>query len=245
MTGTPLDIDHPLLVVGAHAFDAEVMAGALAAEWVRRGGRSVLVHLSLGERGHHSKTAAEYAEQKRAEAKEAARILGAEVQVLGQPDTQADRGAEATAESLAAIVRSVRPGTVVTHWRGSWHPDHVAAHDATIRGLLLAGLKAAGDASAAHAPRSLLFAENWEDSEGHRPDVYVDVSSSLDTWLAALGAYEIGQIPAPGFPYRDYYSSLARLRGCILGVQHAQAFQSAPVETTAGLGLGIRDRWPA
>jgi LmbE family N-acetylglucosaminyl deacetylase len=232
----------PLLVVGAHAFDAEVMAGALAAEWTRRGGTTVLVHISLGERGHHAKSSAEYALQKREEALSAARILGAEVRFLEQPDTDPE-GVPKVAEQIAGIVRSARPGTVVTHWRGSWHPDHVAAHQATMRGLLLGGLAAAGGEGRAHAPKELLFGENWEDGEGFRPDTYQDVTAGFDTWQAALDAYEIGRSPAPGFPYRDYYTSLARLRGCVLGTGYAEAFQAAPVETMAGLGLGVRDRW--
>ncbi|MGA3214948.1 MAG: PIG-L family deacetylase [Acidimicrobiales bacterium] len=234
----------PLLVIGAHAFDAEVMAGALASEWSRRGGRAVLAHISLGERGHNSKSPAEYAIQKREEATRAARTLGAEVRFLDRPDTDPG-GANRVADQIAEIVRAVRPGTVVTHWRGSWHPDHVAAHNATMRGLLLAGLPAAGEPDRAHSPRDLLFGENWEDGEGFRPDTYLDVTEAFATWQAALEAYEIGRIPAPGFPYRDYYTSLARLRGCVLGTGYAEAFQSAPVETMAGLGLGIVNRWQA
>ncbi|HTX01533.1 MAG TPA: PIG-L family deacetylase [Acidimicrobiales bacterium] len=234
----------PLLVVGAHAFDAEVIAGALAALWHRRGGTAVLVHVSLGERGHHTKTAQEYARQKRDEALAAAALLGAEARFLEQPDTE-PAGVSAVGEQIAAVVRDVRPATVVTHWRGSWHPDHVATHQATMRGLLLGGLGAAAEPRRAHAPRELLFGENWEDLDDFRPDTYLDVTEAFDAWQAALDAYEIGRIPAPGFPYRDYYTSLARMRGCVIGTGYAEAFLSAPVETRAGLGLALRDRWQA
>jgi N-acetylglucosamine malate deacetylase 1 len=242
MTNTDLDVSEPLLIVGAHAFDAEVMAGALAAKWTGRGGSAVLTHVSLGERGHHSKSSEEYAEQKRGEALGAAAILGAEVRFLDQLDTESG-DTNRVADELAEIVRDVGPGTVITHWRGSWHPDHVAAYHATMRGLLLAGLKAAGGTSAAHAPKALLFGENWEDGEDFRPDTYVDITEAYDTWQAAMAAYEIGQVPAPGFPYRDYYSALARMRGCVIGTGYAEAFRSAPVETMAGLGLGLQGRW--
>jgi LmbE family N-acetylglucosaminyl deacetylase len=242
MSAQSYGVRAPLLVIGAHAFDAEVMAGALVAEWTRQGGRGVLVHVSLGERGHHSKSSADYAAQKRGEALEAARLLGAETCFLDQPDTD-PTGADRVADEIAGIVRSVRPGYVVTHWRGSWHPDHVGAHSATMRGLLLAGLAATTDTGVAHAPRLLLFGENWEDGEDFQPDTYLDVTPSYETWLQALNAYEIGRIPAPGFPYQDYYASLARMRGCVVGTRYAEAFQSAPIATMAGLGLGVRDRW--
>lgn len=242
MSGYDQDVRTPLLVIGAHAFDAEVMAGALAAQWTRQGGRAVLVHISLGERGHHSKSSADYAIQKREEALEAARILGAEARFLEQADTDSTNVGRVS-EEIARIVRSVHPGSVVTHWRGSWHPDHVAAHEATMRALLLAGLAATAEKDVAHAPAALLFGENWEDGEGFRADTYLDVTPSYETWIEALRAYEIGRVPPPGFPYSDYYASLARLRGCVLGTRYAEAFQSAPIETMVGLGLGVKDRW--
>jgi N-acetylglucosamine malate deacetylase 1 len=260
----------PVLVVGAHAFDAEVLAGGTAAARARQGGRVVLLHLTLGEGGHSSKSLDDYRKQKRAEAEEAARILGAEAVFGGETDT--DLGSDRrVAEIVATQIRSVRPETVITHWRGSWHPDHVAAHHATMRGLLLAGLPsgsdgkadggadgkadggaggkadggvdgkadggADGDGPRAHVASRVLFGENWEDSEGFRPEVYEDISQDFDTWQAALAAYEIGSPSSAGFPYRDYYTALARLRGCIWGVRYAEAFHSAPVATMRGLAL--------
>jgi N-acetylglucosamine malate deacetylase 1 len=104
-------------------------------------------------------------------------------------------------------------------------------------------LKASIETGTAHEPRSLLFGENWEDGEDFRPDTYIDVTNAYATWQDALGAYEIGRVPAPGFPYRDYYSALSRMRGCAMGTGYAEAFQSASVEMMAGLGLGLQDRW--
>ncbi len=202
----------------------------------------MIAHISLGERGHHSKSAQEYGQQKREEALRAAEILGAEARFFDQPDTDPD-GVDRVGQELATVVRQVRPGTVVTHWRGSWHPDHVAAYQATVQALLLSGLKATTETGTAHEPRTLLFGENWEDGEDFRPDTYMDVTDAYATWQDALAAYEIGRVPAPGFPYRDYYSALARMRGCVIGAGYAEAFQAAPVEMMAGLGLGLQGRW--
>lgn len=41
-----------LMVIGAHAGDAEVMAGAVVVQHVHDGGKAMIVHLTLGERGH-------------------------------------------------------------------------------------------------------------------------------------------------------------------------------------------------
>src|SRR5690606_42158507 len=56
MNAVPASHIRSLLVVGAHAFDAEVIGGPLAAAVVRAGGRATLAHLSLGEQGQDRKS---------------------------------------------------------------------------------------------------------------------------------------------------------------------------------------------
>jgi LmbE family N-acetylglucosaminyl deacetylase len=229
--------DGALLIVGAHAFDAEAMAGGLAATWSARGRPVALLHVSLGEAGHTGKTVAAYAAQKRDEALRAARSLGAEARLLDQPDTEV-AAATSLAAQVAQVVQELRPVTLVTHWRGSWHPDHVATHQAVLKALMLAGLGKASAEHAPHTPQALLFAENWEDSEGFSPQVYCDITSGFERWQAALAEYEVGKSVPPSFPYRDYYTALARMRGCLCGVRYAEAFLPASNETMTGLGAG-------
>lgn len=227
----------PLLVVGAHAFDAEAMAGGLASSWSRAGHAVTLLHVSLGEAGHATKPVGAYAAQKREEAINAARSLGAEARFLDCPDTEVPE-ATGLAHQVAAVVQEVRPTVVVTHWRGSWHADHVATHDAVLRALVLAGLGRASAVHPAHAPHGLMFAENWEDSEGFRPQEYWDITDGFEAWQSALDQYEIGKADPPGFPYRDYYTALARVRGCLCAARYAEAFLPAAPEVIAGLGAG-------
>ena len=68
-----------ILAIGAHCGDMEITTGAVLAAHHARGGRVVLLHLTLGEGGHPRKTPKDYGEQKRREAEEAAKALGAEV----------------------------------------------------------------------------------------------------------------------------------------------------------------------
>jgi LmbE family N-acetylglucosaminyl deacetylase len=50
--GAVLSEQKCIMVVGAHAADAEIMAGATVLKHVEAGWRAVLVHLTLGEKGH-------------------------------------------------------------------------------------------------------------------------------------------------------------------------------------------------
>lgn len=224
----------PLMVVGAHAFDAEAMAGGLAATWARSGHKVVLVHVSLGEAGHAGKPKDEYAQQKQQEIAAAAAALGAQAIVLGHPDAAVGETADLALE-VAAAVQEQCPASVVTHWRGSWHPDHVATYHAVLKSLVLAGLGKASLDRDPHSPQLLMFGENWEDTDDFRPQAYYDITDGFDRWQASLAAYEIGGDNPPGFPYRDYYTAMARARGCLYGVRYAEAFYPAAPEVAAGL----------
>lgn len=225
----------PVLVVGAHAFDAEVMAGSACAVYADSGRRVVLLHLSQGELGHRTLDPSMYARQKHSEAEEAARVLGAEAVFFGYPDGGVPSD-DAVAERVGRTIREVRPSIVIGHWRGSWHKDHVAAHRAMVQGVYYAALPTFDATLPAHAPTQILFAENWEDDEGFRPEVYVDTTSGHERWLDALRAYALGRGELGDFKYLDYYRSLARLRGCLAGVEHAEAFMQTPRAVLIGLG---------
>lgn len=223
-----------VLVVGAHAFDAEVIAGPLAATAASRGAQVVLLHLSLGEQGHPSLSPERYAEQKRAEAAAAASALGVSWRTFALPDGFVPDDDE-TALAVGDVVREVQPDLVVTHWRGSWHKDHRAAYTLTTHGVFYAALPTLSRPRPAHRPRALLFGENWEDDEDFRPEHLVDVSAGMTSWETAIREYELAR-GLSSFPYVDYYSSLYRMRGCLAGTMHAQGFRAHPQTALGGVG---------
>jgi N-acetylglucosamine malate deacetylase 1 len=224
-----------LLVVGAHAFDAEVIAGPLAAAAARRGTKVTFLHLTMGEQGHPCLIPEHYCVQKEREASEAARRLGVETRNLGLRDAFLPND-DATALQLCDVIRELRPEIVITHWKGSWHKDHHAAAMLTQTGIFFAALPTLKRAEEAHTPQLLLFGENWEDDEGFRPEHLVDVSEGFDTWSEAVQAYELAR-GLSSFPYVDYYSALYRMRGCLRGTRYAQAFAAASHSWNAGSGL--------
>ncbi|ODT17641.1 MAG: LmbE-like protein [Kaistia sp. SCN 65-12] len=224
-----------LLVVGAHAFDAEVIAGPLAASAAKRGLDVTLLHLTMGEQGHTSLSPVAYAEQKRAEADRFCEKLGISWRELGYADAFLPDNDEVALE-IADVIRELRPDTIVTHWQGSWHKDHRAAANATKTAVLFAALPTLTRAHPAFSPGLLLFGENWEDDEGFVASELVDVSEGFDTWRSAITEYELAR-GLSSFPYVDYYSALYRMRGCLNGTQYAQAFATTSHSFNAGGGM--------
>jgi N-acetylglucosamine malate deacetylase 1 len=211
-----------VLAIGGHAADMEFTAGALVAKYTRAGARAVFLHLTAGEMGHPRLPGQEYARQKYEEAHRAAQVLGAEARFLPYADASLPCNDE-VAYQIADVIREVRPQVVLTHWRGSFHSDHLSAHHNTMRALFLAALPAIARTHPPHAPSTVLFLENWEDMEDFDPNLYVDIDDVYDQWLEAANQYELFRGSISSFRYRDYYQALAIMRGCLSGYARAVA----------------------
>ena len=216
--------DTPCIVaVGAHAADMEFSAGATLLKHARAGWDAHLIHLTLGEKGHATLSAADYGVQKRAEADAAAQKLQATAHYLPYHDGEL-AASEDIARELAGLLRELRPQVVITHWRESIHSDHTITHHLTRRALFLATIRHfdIGGLPPMRWAR-LYYADNWEDADNFRPYVLVDVTDVLDDWEQAFQCYAIGRGEG-GFPYWDWYQARTRLHGISIRVQHAQAF---------------------
>ena len=211
-----------VLAIGGHAADMEFTAGALVAKYALAGARAVFLHLTAGEMGHPRLSGQQYARQKYEEAHRAAQVLGAEARFLPYADASLPCNDE-VAYQIADVIREVRPQVVLTHWRGSFHSDHVNTHHNTMRALFLAALPAIERTNPPHAPGTLLYPENWEDMEDFDPNLYVDIDDVYDQWLEAANQYELFRGGISSFRYRDYYQALAIMRGCLSGYSRAVA----------------------
>lgn len=213
-----------ILAVGAHAGDVELTSGALLARQHRLGDRIVILHLTLGEGGNPRLSSAQYAEQKRREALEAARALGAEV-LFGPyhdgelPDDDAAR------RYVADVIRATKPTFVITHWRESIHKDHVAASRIVTDAVLLASLDGVHtDHSPYRGVHGIWYAENWEDASGFQPYLSVDVTTGMDAWRDAVMKYEFVRGGISDFRYLDYYDALSTVRGVLARKSRAESF---------------------
>jgi LmbE family N-acetylglucosaminyl deacetylase len=213
-----------LLAIGAHAGDMEVTSAAVLARHKRLGDRVVLLHLTLGEGGNPKLTPTAYGEQKRREAVEAARAIGAEV-IFGPYRDGELPNDEAARRYVAGVIRTVQPTHILTHWKNSIHRDHAATYAIVSDALLLAELESVVTGQAPwRGVRSVYYTENWEDPEGFKPYVYVDTSEDLEAWRKCVTRYEFIRGGVSSFQYLDYYEALSRVRGAEAGKRHAVAF---------------------
>jgi LmbE family N-acetylglucosaminyl deacetylase len=210
-----------LLAFGAHPDDIEFGAGAIVAREASMGRRVHFVVCSRGESGTNGTPT-----QRTAEARKAARLLGASIEFLPLDGDGRLEIRNAHAVKIARIIRRIRPEAVLAPTTESnQHPDHwrlgTMVRDA-IRLARFGGLSALRG-SAPHVSGALLF---YALSPGAEPSgqtpVLIDVSQPevISRWRAAMEAH------ASQMKTRNYVEmqfARARVHGLAAGVDYAQA----------------------
>lgn len=222
------------MIVGAHALDAEVMAGGIAALAQTKGIPVTLLHMTRGERGNPAKSGEIFGAQLEKEMAEAARVLGVRQLWPGfmAPLEESDDGID----WIENLILKEGITHVLTHWVGSWHPSHIRTHRMVVKVV---------DKIKKDRP-ALFFAQNGEDLTGFKAEWYVPIDSVYERWMQAVNCYELFRMSLPGstggnsIPYYEYYSSTTRMNGFYADAKHSQALMrghgSLPED------LGARER---
>lgn len=212
-----------ILAVGAHTGDAQLTSGLLLARCAQAGDRIVTLDLTAGERGApKGMSTAEFREQNIASAKEFADMLGGVSIVFDTPDGELDYSKE-LAVKICDVMREYQVSTVLYHWKNSMHKDHIAASKLTTDAIFYASLPTFERPLPPAPIRRMLYAENWEDSEGFVPYAYFDVSEAFPLWKDAVRKLYLTE-HSRDFKYLQYYEGLARMRGALIKKEYGTAF---------------------
>jgi len=217
----PTSKDLPLLLAfGAHPDDIEFGCGGIIARETRAGRPVHFVVCSRGEAGSHGTPKLRTAETKRA-----ARLLGATVDFVTLDGDAHLEVKAAHAIKLAAIIRRLRPGTVLApSLEQNQHPDHYRLGQLVRDASRLArygGLKELKPRPA-HAIGQLFFYAVTPEAEpaGLQP-VLIDISPPeiVAAWTAAMEAHA-SQLKTRN--YVELQVARARVHGLRAGVAYAQ-----------------------
>ena len=169
-----------ILALGAHPDDVEVHVGGVLALAADRGLKAAILDLTSGDLGTRGT-----AETRRAEAQEAARILGVPRIVLDFPDGRFTED-ESFRLRLMAELRRLRPRVLILPAPDDRHPDHRRAHRLAREAAYYAGLKNYPCSGAPWRPE----ATAWVGGENPGPpDLLVDVSAVWALRMAAFDAF--------------------------------------------------------
>ena len=214
--------DKCIMVIGAHAADAEIMGGASVLKHVDAGWRAVMVHMTPGEKGHPKLSPAEYKAIKDVEAENAAKVLGAKSIMMPWPDGELPVNEEVQM-AVADVIREHKPTIILTHWKGSFHRDHNNTNTNVLASLFYAGLRTFEREFPPHHPQKIYFAENWEDMEHFRPEIYLDTTDVFERYIEAIHAYSLFRGEVVSFRYEQWYRGASQMRGAEAGFEQAVA----------------------
>jgi LmbE family N-acetylglucosaminyl deacetylase len=218
------------LAVYAHPDDPEVSCGGTLAHWARGGADVRLVVVNAGDKGSPDAATdpAELTERRAREVDAAAGVLGlAGVERMGLPDGEVTNDLALRAR-LVGLIRTHRPDIVVcpdptaVFFGDSYvnHRDHREVGWAVVDAVAPAAASPLyfPETGPPHQVAGLLLSGTFD------PDVWVDISDSLELKVAAVQCHEsrVGGDPA-------LVAELLRTRtaesGAQVGVGHAESFR--------------------
>lgn len=171
-----------VLAIGAHPDDVELGCGGTLALLARQGRRTGILHLTRGERGTRGTP-----EERRREAEEAARALGAEELDFLDCGDGALRTGDAEEDALIERLRAWRPELILGPSPSDRHPDHHRAYQLVQSASFYAGLRNRHPESGGPYRPGAVF--SYMQHDPFEPSLIVDVSSVWETKLEALRAY--------------------------------------------------------
>lgn len=217
-----------VLAIGSHPDDVELGCGGTLALLSRQGLKVGILHLTRGEAGTRGTV-----EERRTEAVEAARILGAKAVELMDCGDGRLRGGEKEEDELIEWLRRWRPDLVLGPAPADRHPDHGRAHQLVRDCSYYAGLARRGTGEA-HRPAAVF---SYMQHDPFEPSFIVDVSSTWEVKLEALAAYgsqlhqqggvrEEPQTKVASAEFRQAVEGRARHFGLLVGAAHGEPFSS-------------------
>jgi len=218
------------LVIAAHPDDEVLGCGGTIARKTASGGE---VHVAILGEGLTSRTESGEAANEtglanlRDQSRSAGEILGAaDITHFGLPDNRFDEvPLLEIARTVEELIRRIRPQEIFTQHGGDLNIDH----SATFRATLIAARPTVGQVVRAVYAYEVPSSTEWafmKFEPRFSPDLFVDISTTLDHKVRAMEKYESErrQFPHPRSP--TALEAIARRWGSVVGVDAAEAFET-------------------
>lgn len=213
-----------VLAIAAHRDDVEQTCGGTLLRMRSLGVSTAILDLTRGEAGTRGS-----AEDRAAEATEAARILGvAWRDALDIPDGRVENTWENRLK-IVDVLRRIRPRVVILPYGAARHPDHYTTSTLGYEACFLSGLAKIDTGNPPHRPFKIVYASLYADV---RPTFVVDITAFIEDRHRALMAYKSqyanqaagSALFVPEEEIRERTFAEARHYGILAGVRYAEPF---------------------
>jgi LmbE family N-acetylglucosaminyl deacetylase len=221
--------ERPVLVIAAHPDDEVLGCGGTAARLVNEGREVHFAILGEGITSRHAQRDAADADQlallhRQAHAA-AAKVGVKNVHLHNLPDNRLDTVPLLDIVKIVEdLVERIRPQVIYTHHAGDLNVDHGVIHRAVLTATRPIAGQPVREIYAFEVPSSTEWAFQRIEP-AFRPNVFVDVSATIDAKIAAMECYEseARTFPHPRSP--ETLRAIATRWGSVVGCAAAEAFE--------------------
>lgn len=221
--------DRPVLVIAAHPDDEVLGCGGTAARLVNEGREVHFAILGEGITSRHAQRDAADANQlahlhRQAHAA-AARVGVMNVHLHNLPDNRLDTVPLLDVVKIVEdLVERIRPQVIYTHHAGDLNVDHGVIHRAVLTATRPIAGQPVHEIYAFEVPSSTEWAFQRIEP-AFRPNVFVDISRTIEAKVAAMECYgsEARAFPHPRSP--EALRAIATRWGSVVGCAAAEAFE--------------------
>lgn len=179
-----------VIAFGAHPDDCDIRAAGTAALWAKMGAAVKFVSVTNGDAGHQTTWGSALAKRRLAEAKESARRLGIQYDVLDNHDGKLLPTLDVREEIIREI-RNWKADVVLAPRPNDYHPDHrytgVLVQDAAYMVVVPAIVPDAPPLR--KNPVFLYYQDHFQRPNPFSPDIAVDIDDVIDQKVDALDAH--------------------------------------------------------
>lgn len=179
-----------IIAFGAHPDDCDIRAAGTAALWAKMGAAVKFVSVTNGDAGHQTTWGPALAKRRLAEAKESARRLGIQYDVLDNHDGKLLPTLDVREEIIREI-RNWKADVVLAPRPNDYHPDHrytgVLVQDAAYMVVVPAIVPDAPPLR--KNPVFLYYQDHFQRPNPFSPDIAVDIDDVIDQKVDALDAH--------------------------------------------------------
>jgi len=213
------------LIVAAHPDDEVLGCGGLIAKLINQGEQVRVVFIAEGSSCRHNTLTDEVQEEINFRNQcgiEAMKVLGVnDYYFYNFPCGRLD--SEPFIEIAKTIEREIldyEPITVLTHSRNDVHNDHKIVFKATVQATRPVGKIVKNLLSF-----EILSSSEWGYTESFKPNVFVNITSTIDVKINAMHCYSTEQPKYPHPRSDQVIKSLATIRGSQSGVEYSEGFE--------------------
>ena len=215
-----------VLTIEAHPDDAELLCAGTLARFRQEGHEVVICHVCDGNKGSLAYSSQELAKIRRSEAKESARLIGAQSIWAGISDFEVVLDLK-TRLMITDIIRQVSPDLIITHSPNDYLTDHVNVSRLVFEATYMAGIMLLETKHPKTNKLPYLYYMDTLAGINFTPTEYVDISGTIDIKVEMMKKMK-SQLSwlkeAHNCDAEDFIKTIAKYRGFQAGVPFAEGF---------------------